>query len=397
MMNMRTVVSQFRVVFVLVLLAALGSPPMASSATTDVRPMACGDAWNLMSPPRPADGGVATFYDVEGTGRGDAWLVGRSSVSGSTHGLIQHWDGSGWSEYALGGVDDHASLQSVTVVSRTNAWAVGWDFDPGDRHYRGLVEHWDGSAWTRQPTPTRGGDVMLFGVAASSSTRAIAVGEFSKSFHHRALALRLRNGSWHTMEVPQVGDISLLQSVSMGGRRDAWAVGGSVVSGGERHVLALHWDGSSWTDAGAPDPGVFRNYLNGVDAIAPDDVWAVGSSENSDAIRWWNAWHWDGSHWTTYELDDPDETVDLQAVTHFAPDDVRMVGIAPFGASSMRAAHWDGGSLSADSVPTLPATRLGHLFGASVIGGQLWTVGEKISAKTFAQERGLVARRCPGA
>jgi hypothetical protein len=142
---------------------------------------------------------------------------------------------------------------------------------------------------------------------------------------------------------------------------------------------------------------VFRNFLNGVDEIAPDDVWAVGSSENSDATRWWNAWHWDGSHWTTYELDDPDETVDLQAVTHFAPDDVRMVGLAPFGASTMRAARWDGSALSADSVPTLPATRLGHLFGTSVIGGQLWAVGEKISAKTFAQERGLVARRCPGA
>jgi hypothetical protein len=238
---------------------------------------------------------------------------------------------------------------------------------------------------------------MLFGVAASSSTRAITVGEFSKSSDHGALALRFRNGSWHAMDVPQVGDFSSLQSVAMGGRRDAWAVGGSVVSGGERHVLVLHWDGSSWTDAGAPDPGVFRNFLNGVDEIAPDDVWAVGSSESGDATRWWNSWHWDGSHWTTYELDDPHDTVDLQAVTHFAPDDVRMVGLAPFGVPVMRAAHWNGATVSPDTVPTLPENRLGRLYGASVIAGQLWSVGEKINSKTHAQERGLVARRCPAA
>jgi hypothetical protein len=397
MMSVRTAVFRFRVVLALVLIASLGFPAAAAGATS-AEPLVCSDAWNTMSPPRPADGGVATFSDVEGTGRGDVWLVGHSSSApASTHALIQHWNGSGWREYAAGGVGEHASLQSVTVVSRTNAWAAGWDIDPGGLHYRTLVEHWDGVAWTRQPTPTRGGDVMLFGIAASSSTRAIAVGEFSKSFHHGALALRLRSGSWHTMDVPQVGDTSLLQSVSMGGRRDAWAVGGSVVSGGERHVLVLHWDGSSWTDAGAPDPGVFRNFLNGVDEIAPDDVWAVGSSENADATRWWNAWHWDGSNWTTYELDDPGESVDLQAVTHFAPDDVRMVGLAPFGTSTMRAARWDGAELSADTVPVLPPNREGQLYGSAVIAGQLWAAGAVFNTHSHQTMRGLIARRCPGA
>jgi hypothetical protein len=132
-----------------------------------------------------------------------------------------------------------------------------------------------------------------------------------------------------------------------------------------------------------------------VDEIAPDDVWAVGSSESADSTRWWNAWHWDGSHWTTYELDDPDQAVDLQAVTHFAPDDVRMVGLAPFGTSTMRAARWDGTELSADTVPALPSNREGQLYGSAVIAGQLWAAGAVFN--THQTVRGLIARRCPGA
>jgi hypothetical protein len=393
---MRTSTSRRCAPFLVVAVAsALFSATTSSLASP--APLACGDAWRIMSPPPPSDGGRATYYDVAGTGRADVWIVGGTGQTGSSHALIQHWDGDAWTELPAGGTQLNATLHSVAVVSRTNAWAVGWDYDPVQHRFEGLMEHWDGTSWTRQPTPDHGLEVFLNGVAAISSTRAIAVGESSTFSSTKTVAIRLRNGVWHSMTTPPLGPYSSLSAVSMRGRADAWAVGTRLDPGSNRHVVALHWDGDTWSDMGAPDPGVFRNALNGVDEIAPNDVWAVGSSENDDATRWWSAWHWDGSGWTTSELTGDDNVADLQAVAHFAPDDVRMVGVAPFGTSPMRAARWDGATLVPDSVPSLRPTREGHLYGAAVIGGRLWAVGDVTNATTFAQVRGLVARRCPGA
>jgi hypothetical protein len=395
-MSIRAAMSRFPVPLLIVLLAVFGSPAVAASSSSGAHPLGCADAWKKMSPPSPADGGQATFYDVDGTGRGDVWAVGRSDGGSWVHALIDHWDGHAWTEFAVADAGDSAALHSVAVLSPTDAWAVGWDFDPHTGRYRGLAEHWDGVAWSGVAVPAPGNEVFLYGVAAASAARVIAVGQFSKERVTRTLAIRLRDGAWHTMVTLSADPYSFLQGVAMNGRSDAWAVGGSTGPGGP-HVLALHWDGHVWSDTGAPDPGVYRNLMLGVDAIAPDDVWAVGSSENADATRWWSAWHWDGTSWTAYEAGEPGTAMDLQAVSHLAPDDVRMVGNLPIGTSPMRAAHWDGTELSVDTVPALAPNREGHLYGSAVIAGQLWAAGAVSNSHSHQTVRGLIARRCPAA
>jgi hypothetical protein len=62
---------------------------------------------------------------------------------------------------------------------------------------------------------------------------------------------------------------------------DAWAVGSwrDTVD----HPLAVHWDGTRWTNVPIDDsaaPGRYR--LTAVDAIAPGDVWAAGSVTSAD-------------------------------------------------------------------------------------------------------------------
>jgi hypothetical protein len=91
---------------------------------------------------------------------------------------------------------------------------------------------------------------------------------------------------------------------------DAWAVGYD-----SRGPLIEHWDGIIWTPVRAPGTGYT---LDGVVAIAPDDVWAVGSAASSA--------HWDGKWWTRYATP-ADRLAALSAVAAISSTDIWAVGI----------------------------------------------------------------------
>ena len=80
-------------------------------------------------------------------------------------------------------------------------------------------------------------------------------------------------GIWHSLE-----------SVVAIAPDDVWA-GGESFDGVDYHGLALHWDGSTWTEV--PTPGG----LYGLVALASDDVFASGAG----------ILHWDGSDWEIVE------------------------------------------------------------------------------------------------
>src|SRR5438132_13253846 len=46
-------------------------------------------------------------------------------------------------------------LYSVAAISAFDVWAIGYDYDAGNRQFT-LVEHWDGSKWSRVPSPSPG-------------------------------------------------------------------------------------------------------------------------------------------------------------------------------------------------------------------------------------------------
>jgi hypothetical protein len=67
---------------------------------------------------------------------------------------------------------------------------------------------------------------------------------------------------------------------------DAWAVGEYYPRGSGQHSLSLleHWDGTAWVqvDSVSPNPQGVNRFLS-VDAVAADDVWAIGYSCGGDA------------------------------------------------------------------------------------------------------------------
>src|SRR5207245_672077 len=84
-----------------------------------------------------------------------------------------------------------------------------------------------------------------------------------------------------------------LTAVSAVAKNDAWAVGGTN-NGEHTDPLVLHWDGRQWRIVPAPRSGSHNGgWLFGVVALAGQDVWAVGEDDPMSLIE-----HWDGTQWS---------------------------------------------------------------------------------------------------
>ncbi|HEY3732655.1 MAG TPA: hypothetical protein VGL63_01960 [Streptosporangiaceae bacterium] len=152
----------------------------------------------------------------------------------------EHWDGAGWSaaRVPLGPVypagEQAAQLNGVAEAGPSDGWAVGTVSDTSSLASRTLAYHWDGTAWTRSPTPNPAG--------------------------------------------PALGN--QLDAIAARATDDVWAAGGDSFPAVS---LLLHWNGSTWRRVSVPDAGT----LNAV-AVAPGHVWVAGGNqvEQSDGTTW---------------------------------------------------------------------------------------------------------------
>jgi len=173
----------------------------------------------------------------------DAWAVGWHIVGAAeaVKSLTLHWNGSRWTRVPSPNPGDGSSapLHGVSAVSSRDAWAVGSYFT--GRTGKVLILHWDGSRWTQVPGHMPGGDIALSGVSAISGRDAWAVGEVGTD----TLVLHWNGTSWAHVASPSPRHLSALASVSAESGSDAWAVGcGCYGRGG--HTLVLHWNGTRW-------------------------------------------------------------------------------------------------------------------------------------------------------
>jgi hypothetical protein len=150
---------------------------------------------------------------------------------------------------------------------------------------------------------------------------------------------------------PDLGEgISTLSGLAALTPDDIWAVGtnGStsdaiypegIIDLGTT-TLTLHWNGKEWTHVPSPNVLDLGNSLADVAALAPGDVWAVGSTysgEGGDQITL----HWDGNHWTLVPSPQglAHNGTGLAALAPLSPRDVWGVG----GSNGFPyALHWDG-------------------------------------------------------
>jgi len=261
-----------------------------------------GSSWTVV--PTPVEGGSAIFDGVAATSATNAWAVGSIGPGPGDPAvdspLIEHWDGTAWAAQSLGVPTSGGQLVAVAVISADDAWAVGNTGGTGEgTGQTTLIEHWDGSTWTRVPSPDPAGQGNALGsVAAIGADDVWAVGQtVTDSGAWKPLTMHWNGSTWSVVTSPDPAGDSALRAVSAGSADDVWAVGATDLCGhgtGKCTTVAMHWDGSSWTTASTVNPS--SSYLNaflGVTVIAGDDVWAVGTTDYASTL----IEHWDASHW----------------------------------------------------------------------------------------------------
>lgn len=243
-----------------------------------------GTSLQAVAPVNP--GSYVALYDVAAVAPNNVWAVGSFSPNGHDYfTLVEHWDGASWSVVpsASGRYD---TLSGIAVVGLNDIWAVGWGLTSAE------ILHWDGQAWTFSPTGSVGNYASFYGVAAIESADVWAFGGGGG----RALTNHWNGSVWQLTNNFQTAlSGNSLSAGSALASNDIWAVGQSHNRQSGYHTLAMHYDGVRWQIVRTPDPGTgeyYTNILNGVHAVARDDIWAVGVGDQALTI------HWDGQFWT---------------------------------------------------------------------------------------------------
>src|ERR1700733_10927364 len=116
---------------------ALLAAPAAAEATS---------IWQVQTTANPQAMALTdtVFSSVSASGPDEAWGVGaHSNRQASDHPLVEHWNGTSWTKISVPNpVGQQATLSGVDDLSPSNAGAVGQSGPSGRVHERTLIEHW---------------------------------------------------------------------------------------------------------------------------------------------------------------------------------------------------------------------------------------------------------------
>jgi hypothetical protein len=183
-----------------------------------------GSAWTVQTSPHP--GSASSLTGVSTDSASSVWAAGSwYSAGGDGHTLIEHYNGTKWVLQATPDLPDEGSFSSISAVSAADVWAVGYQISQG--FPRTLIEHYDGTSWTVVPSPNAGSNQnYLYGVKATSSTNAWAVGSYSTdSGNERTLVLHYDGANWTIQSSPNIGTFDELYAVGATSSTNAFAVG----------------------------------------------------------------------------------------------------------------------------------------------------------------------------
>src|SRR5712692_934120 len=261
-----------------------------------------GFSWTQVPSPNPSSS-VNVLFGVAATSPTNAWAVGDYAIGGADQTLVEHWNGTRWKRVfspSPGGSHGNG-LEGVAATSPTNAWAVG-TYNNGTAEQT-LVERWNGTRWKHVPSPNPGGPThanFLSGVAATSSTNAWAVGSYFNGTSFQTLVERWNGTRWKHVPspTPEGSKDNVLFGVAATSSINAWAVGDYFNGTSHSQTLVERWNGTRWKRVPSPSPGgpTHANFLSGVAATSSTNAWAVGSYFNGTSfqtlVERWNGTRW---------------------------------------------------------------------------------------------------------
>lgn len=250
----------------------------ASAAAAGAAAGPAGSIWQVVPSQNPQPH-LVTDSDLASVSMGsatDGWAVGSFLAANAVgHPLVEHWDGTAWTRVpAPMPSGTQAGLAGVDELSTGNAWAVGDSANgsPGEGNIGNepLIEHWNGSAWS-----------IVNGVTLPSGSTGVlnAIGGTGTAWS--VVPAPCLTGQQVTACSGATNDLNQLTGVVAISSSDAWASGseGNVNDQNFHIPYVEHWNGTAWSLVKTPNRGGEGSLLNGITALGPGDVWAVGQTQ----------------------------------------------------------------------------------------------------------------------
>jgi hypothetical protein len=267
---------------------------LAMLATLSPLPAQTGERSIFQAVPTPNEHFDNGLQAASASSPTDIWAVGQSTI---------HFDGTKWTAFPAPKIkgDNTGYLAGVVDISPTLAWAAG-TVNVGEANPGQVIEQWDGTRWNEVSGPHLGSGEQpsVFAMASTSANDIWAIGSLLLDEEELFFLFEHWDGSAWTATSLLSGD-AFLFGASADATNDAWAVGFNGPENDSSRTLAMHFDGTNWKQVAAPSVGSGANQLNGVLALAPNDVWAVGFSTPvpppKEAATLTLIEHFDGSSW----------------------------------------------------------------------------------------------------
>jgi hypothetical protein len=299
------------------------------------------------------------------------------------------------------GGTDFNGLQDVAIVSANDVWAIGYyTLLDGLRHRtRAMAQHWDGTAWSLVTVPLPGSESVLYSISSLSSANVWAVGTYTDPAINgdQTYTVHWDGSTWTQVPSPNFQTTSFLQGVAAVAPDAVWAVGGSYnASSSTASTLVLFWDGNSWAAVSSPNPGP-RNYLMSATANSVDDLWAAGTTWSNDPQNQPSrtlTLHCARSGCST--VASPNTGIgdnQLYSVASLSPSEVWAVGASvvmtqPYPVAVPLALQWSGVGWTVLPTPPLPDgfdTGVFHKV-IPVSPTAVWALGEAYSQLTYVDQ-----------
>jgi hypothetical protein len=211
--------------------------------------------------------------------------------------IALHWDGTSWTAVATAPTGQtYEQLNDVTCVATDDCWAVGaagpnqqmanfLPIFPGAAEDQGLIEHWNGGGWTivasaTAPPPDGG---WISSVTCVNADHCWAAGSSTGTDGtQNGTLMQFWNGSaWSVVPTPDASSSGILSSVTCLSADRCWAAGstGSIANAQNDppNPSIEEWDGSTWSIQSSPQVSALA-FLDSVTCVRGDACWAVGSS-----------------------------------------------------------------------------------------------------------------------
>src|SRR5579871_359064 len=242
-------------------LAALAGGVPAAASTVGAGRVSGTPSWAIQATPLPRGATTGYLPSVSCVTPADCVAVGshfqtsgpRNQLRGGA--LAEHWTGGAWRLQPVpspAGPNKFVNLSAVSCDSAASCTAVG-NYQNRAGNYFTLAEHWNGSTWSILATPTPPGVayVNLNAVWCDSAASCVAAGYYAvgvTSGGGAALVERWDGSDWTiepTPANPPGTYVSILDAVSCTSAASCTAVGASYASTSPTiRPLAERWDGS---------------------------------------------------------------------------------------------------------------------------------------------------------